>query len=142
MGHVINGRPLVAGEGRGQLLISHEPLSFWGGYDPGSGEIIDRRHPLSGQLANGRVLALPGSRGSSTTTAVMLESIRARVAPAAIIVSQADDFFALAAIVADELYDRTVPVVQITEEEFSRLESGAWVSVGPDGSIEFEEPEQ
>ena len=142
MGHMINGRPLVAGEARGQLLISHEPLSFWGGYDPESGEIIDRRHPLSGQLANGRVLALPGSRGSSTTTAVMLESIRAQVAPAAIIVSQADDFFALAAIVADELYGRSIPVVQIPEEEFSRLKPGGWVSVGPDGSIEFEELEQ
>lgn len=132
----------MAGAGRGQLLISQEPLSFWGGYDPATGEIIDRRHPLSGELSAGRVLALPGSRGSSTTTAVMLEAIRAGVAPAALIVRQQDDFFALAAIVADELYQRTIPVVQIGPEPFSQLKSGDWATVSPSGSIEIEEPER
>ena len=59
------GRPLVAGEAQGELLVSTEPLSFWGGFDSGTGEIIDRRHPLSGKNAAGRVLAIPGTRGSS-----------------------------------------------------------------------------
>jgi hypothetical protein len=121
------------------LLVSDEPLSFWGGYDPASGEIIDRRHPLSGEQGAGSVLALPGSRGSSTTTAVLLEAIRAQAAPAAIIISQADDFFALAAIVAQELYGRSIPVVKVQPEQFSRLESGSLAFVQPDGSIMIEE---
>jgi predicted aconitase with swiveling domain len=136
---VIQGKTLVAGEGSGPLLVSHEPLSFWGGYDAATGEIIDRRHPLSGKKGLGQVLALPGSRGSSTTTAVLLESIRSGAAPAAIILSQPDDFFSLAAIVADELYGRTIPIIQVSPAEFSKLESGRWVSVHIDGSIQFEE---
>ena len=139
MAVVIQGRTLVAGAGRGVLLVSDEPLSFWGGYDADSGEIIDRRHPLSGQNSAGCVLALPGSRGSSTTTAVMLEAIRAGVAPAAMVLSQADDFFALAAIVADELYGRTIPIIQVDSDQFSRLESGGYASVQPDGTITIEE---
>ena len=32
---------LVAGEARGEVLKLDEPLSFWGGVDPETGEITD-----------------------------------------------------------------------------------------------------
>ena len=51
----MKGRPLIAGEARGVVLLLAEPLSLWGGLDPTSGEIIDRRHPGSGQNVRGRV---------------------------------------------------------------------------------------
>ncbi|MEE9512604.1 MAG: DUF126 domain-containing protein, partial [Anaerolineales bacterium] len=85
MAYVIQSRPLVAGSAVGEVLLSDKPLSFWGGYDASTGEIIDRRHPLSGEFAAGKILALPFSRGSSTTTAVLLESMRGGTAPAAIL---------------------------------------------------------
>jgi predicted aconitase with swiveling domain len=96
-------RPLVAGTAEGRAVVSREPLSFWGGYDFRTGEIIDRRHPLSGVLAAGAILVLPYARGSSTTTAVLLEAVRAGTAPAAILTTGEDTFFALAAIVAEEM---------------------------------------
>jgi len=68
----LTATPIIPGAASGRALVSSEPLSFWGGYDYHTGEIIDRRHPLSGQIAAGRVLCLPFSRGSSTTTAVLL----------------------------------------------------------------------
>lgn len=139
MARLIAGRPLVPAEAHGRLLVAAEPLSFWGGYDQATGEIIDRRHSLSGQIATGRVLAIPGSRGSSTTTAVLLESIRAGVAPAGFLVTQAETFFALASIVADELYGRPVPVVQIGQEEFDGLRTGDSVQISKDGTVELEE---
>lgn len=142
MARVIAGRPLVAAEAVGRLLVAEEPLSFWGGYDQETGEIIDRRHALSGQVASGRVLAIPGSRGSSTTTAVLLEAIRAGVAPAGFLVTQADTFFALASIVADEMYQRPVPVVQISRKEFAGLDSGELVRIRQDGKVQFEEAAQ
>ncbi len=141
MARVIAGRSLVPGDAEGELLVGAEPLSFWGGYDQHSGEIIDRRHPLSGQKAAGRVLALPGSRGSSTTTAVLLEAIRAGVGPAAILVTQRDAFFALASIVAGELYERAIPVVQVVRADFKRLRSGDFARISPDGAVEIEEAE-
>ena len=76
-------RTLVAGAARGAALVLEEPLSFWGGYDYRTGEIIDRRHPLSGEIAAGCILCLPSTRGSSTTTAVLLEAVKAGTAPAA-----------------------------------------------------------
>jgi predicted aconitase with swiveling domain len=132
---VIVGDPVVPGTASGEALVAREPLSFWGGYDATSGAIIDRRHPLFGSLGAGRVLVLPFSRGSSTTTAVLLESIRAGTAPAAIITTGRDTFFALASIVAAELYGRSVPVVAVSAEDSGRLASGDLVSLTPDGTL-------
>ncbi len=135
---MIRGRPLVAGEAQGQALVSGEPLSFWGGYDQHTGEIIDRRHPLSGERAAGKVLAVPFTRGSSTTTAVLLEAVRLGTAPAAILTTGPDSFLALASIVADELYGTPFPVVALQPEAFATLRSGDWLHLREDGTIEVQ----
>jgi predicted aconitase with swiveling domain len=102
---------VVEGDARGTLIVSPAPLSFWGGYDAATGEVIDRRHPLSGERLAGTVLALPWTRGSSTTTAILLEAVRLGTAPAAILLPKADTFIALASIVAHELYGRGFAVL-------------------------------
>ena len=135
MGLVICGRALVPGAARGTALVSREPLSFWGGFDQKTGEIIDRRHPLSGEVATGRILAVPSTRGSSTTTAVLLEAVRLGTAPAALITKGADTFLAVASIVADELYGRSLPVIALDRASFEKLETGQQLCLGEDGRI-------
>ncbi len=115
--------------------MSTEPLSFWGGYDHQTGEITDRRHPLSGQIAAGRILALPNTIGSSTTTAVLLEAVRAGTAPAAILTTSIDSFLALASIVAEEMYARPIPIIALAPEQFEQLETGSNVEVTSDGAV-------
>jgi predicted aconitase with swiveling domain len=136
---IIHGRSLVPGIATGDALVSREPLSFWGGYDHRTGEVIDRRHPLAGQIAAGRVLVLPYARGSSTTTAVLLEALQAGTAPAAILTTGVETFFALAAIVADEMFQRSFPVVVIEEQDAARLRTGMNLAIGRDGTITTEE---
>jgi predicted aconitase with swiveling domain len=133
---MIQGKPIVPGEAEGEALVTHEPLSFWGGYDYRTGEIIDRRHPLSGQIAAGRVLAVPFTRGSSTTTAVLLEAVRAGTAPAAILTTGVDTFFALASIVADELYRQPIPIIALTPDDFASLRTGVRLRVEREGTIQ------
>jgi len=135
-GLVLQGDPVVRGAASGEVLASKEPLSFWGGYDYKTGVIIDQRHPLRGKSAAGLILAIPFTRGSSTTTAVLLEAVKAGAAPAAIISSARDSFFALASIVADEMYGRPIPFVVVSGEDFNRLESGWRVTIREDGSVE------
>jgi len=135
MAAVILGRPVVPGEATGKTLVTDQPLSFWGGYDAEDGRIIDHRHPLHGANAKGRVLVLPGSRGSSTTSAVLLEAVRNHTAPAAIITCEPDSFIALTAIVAGELYDRILPVVAVAQVAFSSIPDGTNVSIARDGTI-------
>jgi hypothetical protein len=135
MGRIIHGKPVVPGKAQGRTLVSSEPISFWGGYDYRTGEIIDRRHPLSGQIARGCILAVPFTRGSSTTTAVLLEAIRAGTAPAAILTTGVDSFFALASVVAREMYGMPIPIFAITPQDFSTLRSGDQLTITVDGRI-------
>ena len=134
----MRGRAVIPGGAEGEALVSDEPLSFWGGYDYRTGEIIDRRHPLSGHIAAGRVMAVPFTRGSSTT-AVLLEAVRAGTAPAAILTTGIDAFFALASIVADEMYARPIPLIALEPGDFARLRTGARLTVHEDGTIVEEE---
>ena len=138
MGVAIKGKPLIPGKAHGELLVSDEPLSFWGGYDYKTGIVIDQRHPLAGRSAAGKILALPSTRGSSSTTAVLLEAVKAGTAPAAILTTAPDSFFALASIVADEMYGSTVPLVQLSEEDFASLSSDRPAVVGEDGTVELD----
>ncbi|MFC2029925.1 aconitase X swivel domain-containing protein [Chloroflexota bacterium] len=132
---MIQGQPLVRGQAQGVALVSDEPISFWGGYDHHTGEITDRRHPLSGSISTGRILAVPFTRGSSTTTAVLLEAARAGTAPVAIITTGLDAFFALASIVATEMYGVTIPVVAVSPQHFDGLRTGDSIQITADGQI-------
>jgi len=131
----LQGRVIIRGEARGRALVSNEPLSFWGGYDWKTGEIIDRRHKLSGFVAKDKILAVPFARGSSTTTAVLLEAIRAGTAPAAIITTDTDFFFALASVVAEELYGAPLPLVALAENDFVRLQTDDEVHITQSGAV-------
>ena len=131
----IQAQVLIPGAVQGELIVSSEPLSFWGGYDPMSGEITDRRHPLSGVIASGKILVLPFTRGSSTTTAVLLEAQRLGKAPGALITCGVDAFLSLASIVADELYAQPIPVFSLAEKDFYRLKSGDWIVIDEAGRM-------
>ncbi len=131
----LQGKIIIPGAAQGMALVSREPLSFWGGYDWKTGEIIDRRHMLSGCIAKGKILAIPFTRGSSTTTAVLLEAIRAGTAPAAIVTTGTDFFFALASVVADELYSSPLPLVALDEKDFAKLRTNDGIQITDDGTV-------
>ncbi len=126
---------IVPGELSGVAAVAAEPLSFWGGLDPTTGEIIDRRHPLSGQTVAGRVLVIPHGRGSCSASGVFLESIRNGFAPAAVITSRIDPIIGLGSILGDELYERPIPILVVDESERNRINSGDTVTIQLDGRI-------
>ena len=100
---------LVAGVAAGPVLVLEEPLSFWGGLDPASGAIIDRRHPQVGRIVTGAVLLMPHGRGSSSSSAVLAEAIRLGTAPAAIVMRETDPIVMLGSLVAADLYGIPAP---------------------------------
>lgn len=135
MERTLIGKPLVAGSAEGRAIVSTQPLSFWGGLSPRTGEVIDRRHERSGAIVTGKIFVFPQGKGSSTSSAVLMEGIRAGTAPAAIITARVDPILALGAIVADELYHKTVPVVVLSQEDFDSIDEGDYLVVGPDGKV-------
>lgn len=126
-------RSLLPGVASGTALVLDEPLSMWGGLDPGTGAIIDARHPQNGEVVTGRVLVMPGGRGSSSSASVLAEAIRLGTAPAAIVLSIPDDIVLVGAIVAEELYGITCPVVLVDRTLFDRLVTGMELEVTEGG---------
>ncbi|HZQ07131.1 MAG TPA: DUF126 domain-containing protein [Anaerolineae bacterium] len=134
----IRGRALIAGRAEGQVIFTNEPLSFWGGYDAKTGEIIDSHHALYGANVAGKIFVLLGGRGSSTGSGILLESIRRGTAPAAMILSRTDQILALGAIVGTELYGKVMPLVVVSESDFVKLEKSKRAQVATDGTVTWE----
>lgn len=126
------GRTLVAGRAAGLALVLHAPLSFWGGLDPETGELIDTHHPQRGAFVTGRILVMPSGRGSSSSSYVLAEAIRAGTAPAAIVLREPDGIVALGAIVARELYGTRIPVVVLDTDAYDAIADGVAVEVEAD----------
>ena len=131
----LHGIVIVAGAAAGVAIVTDEPISFWGGLDPDSGEIIDRRHLLSGQNVAGMVLVLPHGRGSCSASGVLLEAIRNDLAPAAIVVSRIDPIIGLGSILGDELYAKPVPVIQLDPELRRSIVAGDYVEIDATGRL-------
>lgn len=126
-------RALVPGPAEGPALVLSEPLSFWGGVDAGDGTIIDRHHPQAGETVRGKVLVMPSGRGSSSSSSVLAETIRAGTGPVAIVLAEPDGILALGALVASRLYGKTTPVVVADEATYPSIDSGAEVEIRPRG---------
>ena len=102
-------------------LALSAPISFWGGVDPRSGAIIDARHPQRGQSVAGMVLALPGTIGSSSASAVLLELVHAGKAPAALLMDAPDAILLLGLVVAREMGWPTPPAFRLPASDQKAL---------------------
>lgn len=136
--HIIQARALVPGRAAGKVQLLTEPLSLWGGLNPETGEIIDQHHPECGQLVTGKILILPAGRGSSSASSILLEAIRLKTAPDAIITAEVDGILALGAVVARELYQRTMPVLVVDPGDYAEFQNGQTVTIQEDGAIVIE----
>jgi len=115
--------------------VLDEPLSFWGGFDPVRGVIVDRHHPQRGACLAGKALVMPGSRGSAGTPAGVAESIRRGTGPAAVLLGTKDVNIAIGAMVADRLYGGATPVLAVAAEDYRGLRTGDEITVAVDGTV-------
>jgi len=136
----LTGRSLVAGAAQGALLFADVGLSFWGGVDCATGEVIDRHHPLSGEYLAGCVLAIPSGRGSCTGSSVLMELISNGHAPAALVLAEPDEILTLGVLVAQTIFERSLPVLCIGQEAFAALRGGAFARVENTEVSVFDQP--
>ncbi len=132
---ILQATPVITGSCCGKAIVSTEPLSFWGGINPETGDIIDQRHEKCGLNICDKIFFFPNGRGSSTSSAILLECIRNKTAPAAIINSTIEPILALGSIVADELYQTAVPIWLLDESAFSNIRDDDYVNISSDGQI-------
>ncbi len=120
---------VVAGAAEAPARVLGEPVSFWGGIDPHTGDIVDVHHAQYGASVAGTVLVMPLGRGSSSASSVIAEMVRLGTAPAAFVLRERDEIVALGCLVGDELYGQATPIVVASAETTAAITDGAPVHV-------------
>lgn len=128
-------RIVVAGAADAPVVVLDEPLSFWGGFSSETGDVIDVHHPQHGASLAQMVVVVAGGRGSSSASSVIAEAARVGTSPAALIVLASDEILSTGAIVADELYGRPLPIMEVDSATFAACRAAEQIQITADGQI-------
>jgi predicted aconitase with swiveling domain len=131
----IEARVLIPGHATGPALVLDDTLSFWGGFEPSNGEIIDVHHPQFGQLVGGSVLFIPQSRGSAGTPGGIAETLRNGSGPLAFVLGEPDVNISVGTLVANRLYELEIPVLEISLAAMAQIRSGDSVTIDQRGIV-------
>jgi predicted aconitase with swiveling domain len=126
----LKGRGIVPGRVEGEALVSHETISGWGGIDPSTGTIIERRHELYGVSFTGKVLVFPGAKGSSGWSGFFQSTRLLGTAPLAMVFTTLSTKSALGAVVT-----RVPTVTELDRDPVEVIRTGDWVIVDGDRGV-------
>ncbi len=114
---------LVQGKVEGTILKSEAPINFLGTVDKKTGIISDKNHELFEKSIKDSVLVFPSGVGSSVG-AYTIYSIKSKnAAPLAMNCHKADLTVATGCALAN------IPLVIISDEEFSSIQNGQKISL-------------
>ena len=117
----LQGRKIYQGVAEGEALVTSMGISFYGGVDPETGEIVEGGHELEGCSVAGKVLVFPTGKGSTVGSYTLYRLKLAGLAPAAIVNAECETITAVGCIIAE------IPCVdQVSIEE---LKTGAHLKV-------------
>ena len=131
----IESRVLIAGSADGAALVLDDTLSFWGGFNPVDGEIIDVHHPQYRQLVGGKILCIPQSKGSAGTPGGIAETLRNGSGPLAFVLGEPDVNISVGTLVANRLYNMNRPVLEISREQMKQIKTGESISIDRNGRL-------
>jgi hypothetical protein len=121
---VLHGRGIVPGTTEGEALVSHEPISGWGGIDPAKGTIIEPRHELFGQCFTGKILVFPSAKGSSGWSGFFQSTRLLGTAPIGLVFARLSTKSALGAVVT-----RVPAVTGLDADPCEAITTGDWVRI-------------
>ncbi len=119
---------LVKGKTHGIVLKSNDPINFLGTVDKKTGIISDKNHDLFEKSIKDTILVFPSGVGSSVGASTIYSIKSNDTAPLAMICQKADLTVATGCALAN------IPLITITDEEFSSIENGMKISVDTDSS--------
>ena len=123
----LTGRGIVPGLVDAEALVTHQPISGFGGIDVATGTVIEPRHELFGVCFTGRVLVFPGAKGSSGWSGFFQSTRLMGTAPAAMVFNVVTTKAVLGAIVT-----RVPTVVAAAPDPLQVVRTGDLVRVDGD----------
>ncbi|MBD3405773.1 MAG: DUF126 domain-containing protein [Candidatus Lokiarchaeota archaeon] len=123
----LTGRKIFKGKTEGQILYTTEDISFYGGCDPETGEIVEKGHQLEGVSIAGKVLVFPTGKGSTVGSYVLYALSKAGKAPLAIINKATDPVVAVGCIISE--------IPAIDQIDIEKLQNDQKVEVDADKGV-------
>jgi predicted aconitase with swiveling domain len=124
---IIHCRKISKGITSGEVIMTKDSLSFLGGVNPDTGEIIDAKHELFGKNIKNKILVIPSGKGSTVGSYVLYQMAKNSTAPSAVIAIEGEPIIATGAIMAG------IPMVDRPEIDiFEILHDGQVVEVNAD----------
>lgn len=124
----LSGRAIFEGKAEGRALVTSSPVSFYGGVNPDTGEVVEHGSELAGQSVRGRVLVFPHGKGSTVGSYVLYRMAKNGAAPCAIVNAKCETIVAVGAIISE------IPCVDMVD--VGRIKPDAWVRV-EGATVEF-----
>jgi predicted aconitase with swiveling domain len=121
----LKGRIISKGSVQEEALVTSQPISFYGGVDPNTGEVIEKGHELQGKSVKGKILVFPNGKGSTVGSYTLYRMKKNGVAPAGMINEECETVVAVGAIISD------IPCVD--KIDISRIQMGDSIRI--DGEI-------
>ena len=119
---------LVPGKVQGIVLKSTKPINFLGTVDKKTGIISDKNHDLFGKSIKDTILVFPSGVGSSVGAYTIYSIKSNNTAPLAMICQKVDLTVATGCALAN------IPLVTISDEEFSAIKNGMKILLDTDSS--------
>ena len=125
----LKGRIISKGIASGELLVSKDAISFYGGVNPDTGVVVEKGHALEGKSIAGKVLYFPRGKGSTVGSYTLYRLKKNNKAPVAIINSECEPIVAVGAIISD------IPLIDKVEIKNIESYNGKKVKVDADKGV-------
>lgn len=120
----LKGRIISKGIAEGEALTTTQPISFYGGVDPETSEILEKGHELQGKKIKGKILVFPTGKGSTVGSYTLYRLKKGGVAPAGIINRECETVVAVGVIISEIPCVDEVDISKIKTGDTVRIENG------------------
>ncbi len=120
----LKGRIISKGVAEGEALTTTQPISFYGGVDPETSEILEKGHELQGKRIKDKILVFPNGKGSTVGSYTLYRLKKGGVAPAGIINRDCETVVAVGAIISEIPCVDEIDISKIETGDMVRLENG------------------
>lgn len=135
---VMKGRGILEGVAEGYALVSDEQVVWSHGVDPSRGIINDKKVKVHGESIKNKVFVYPYGKGSTSSSTWILETIRCKNAPCAIVNRETELIITTGFLYGQLLYGAKIPIVDsLDKDPLVIIETGDLVKVdGYKGIVE------
>ncbi len=120
----LKGRIISRGVAESDALKTNQPISFYGGVDPETSEILEKGHELQGKRIKGKILVFPTGKGSTVGSYTLYRLKKGGVAPAGIINGECETVVAVGAIISEIPCIDKIDISGIKTGDIVRIENG------------------